>query len=253
MGSKAPLVKPGAVSDVGGKRCSPRQVRIEADVQRVSLIVVQRRPSDLGVRSGNRQTSGDRAHEFRHLIRVRQMHLASAPQARRPQRQLPAADQRVLRRQREIDVRGKDLAVRGRSSHFRDPKSCSSACGTYRCPRVHPLYGMVTPNCRSVSRSPCSGINCCGFGVAHRRVHKCLQRPWSADGDQRRRLIELPVEAAKDPIQARNLDRDARPRAGRIFRDRRAKRSAFAGRRHPESARTSRRICPARKPLPRFR
>ena len=78
----------GAVVDVGGSISLPRQRRVEADVERVALIVVDRRVArrDVALRSVLRvvadQATGDGAALLGDLVGVGEVRLTELPDAR---------------------------------------------------------------------------------------------------------------------------------------------------------------------------
>lgn len=87
-----------AVVDVRRGENMPWKNRVDPGVQRVSLIVVDSRESRIRLasvrsRGGTNQATRERRGVLGNLIRVGDMRLGAVPQTRRPQRDLPAADQ----------------------------------------------------------------------------------------------------------------------------------------------------------------
>src|SRR5215469_9051814 len=93
----------GTVVNVGGCECSPGEGSVEADVEGVALVVIERRVSELRKRKIG-EAAGDRASRERDLVRIGEMELAAAPEAGRPQSGFPRADEGSVDSEREKDV-----------------------------------------------------------------------------------------------------------------------------------------------------
>src|SRR5580704_1521335 len=111
------VVEPRTVVHI--RRCItlPGQVRVKTDIQRVSLIVVNRSKSRRRIsrayrhRSRTNQASRNRRRCLGELIRVRKMKLAAMPEIRRAQREFPALNLGVGPCNRPEDIRFADVVV----------------------------------------------------------------------------------------------------------------------------------------------
>src|SRR5271166_4695902 len=118
-----PLMRPGqhvreprAVVHIARKPCAHGQVRGEARVQRVALVVVKRdvlrsQVARRVARDTARKTADDISTLLRDLVGVGHIKLPISPQRRRMQRHLPRADQRSIHRDWEIHVRFAQVRV----------------------------------------------------------------------------------------------------------------------------------------------
>src|SRR5271169_1722600 len=97
------IAEAGTVVDVGGSIRTPGERHVSANVERVALIMVERAQARVRitkVRGEIRQPSGDGAAAVGDLIGVSEMKLCAVGDARRPQREFPAADQGLLNGER---------------------------------------------------------------------------------------------------------------------------------------------------------
>src|SRR6202167_2077876 len=99
---RIPVRKSRRVINVGRNKRSPRQRPLSADVQGVSLVVVEQ--SESVAKREIRQAAVDVPESQRELIRVRQINLPVIVNSRRTQRQFPSVDARALNRDREKHV-----------------------------------------------------------------------------------------------------------------------------------------------------
>src|ERR1700722_1398736 len=79
-----------------GKR-TPREVRIEPDIDGIALIVVEGKAARRGTEIGH--PASDRARAIRSLIRISDVRLTDAPEPGRTNGQLVALDQCAVNRQ----------------------------------------------------------------------------------------------------------------------------------------------------------
>src|SRR5580704_15707207 len=94
--------EPRSIIDISRNERLPWQRILPADMQRVSLVVIEQ-PKAITEREV-RQTSVDVSKAQCKLVGIGQVELSPVVGTRRPQCQLPAIDARALNRNREKDV-----------------------------------------------------------------------------------------------------------------------------------------------------
>src|SRR5487761_232598 len=141
------------------------------------------------------EAAGDRSFALRHLVRIREMHLPNPPEPRRAKGRFPSANQGLLNREREEHIRVADVVV---------VKEILRA----RLERI----GVQKP---STNRNRYAVLMFFIAFSAQRNEAQVLAGNESQQGSRRgqqwRRLIEMAVESAKHPIQARNAYRRPNP------------------------------------------
>ena len=176
------------------------QGAVEADVEGVALVVVEggvaeggRRRIGGSARGVADEAAGDAAALLGDLVGVGRVGLAEVPQARRAEGEFPGLDERALDGDGDVDAGLADVGV---VEEVVGPVWKVSASSS------QPRKGIWTPNWCSSSRSPWSGTIAVvvGLGVGERRT---------GDAGERRRLVEVAVEAAEDPVEFGNLHGDA--------------------------------------------
>ena len=194
------VCKSGAVIQIAARVGSPRQVEVESGVKCVPLIVVQQKVAP--VRRGEiRQTAVDIAESKGQLIGVGQIKLGPIANAGRTQRELPPVDAGALNRDRKENVGIVQIIVieeviRSSQKIVGVDSPASKRNGDAK------LVFFVS---LAMERDESQVL-----------VGNELQKR-SGYGEKRRRLIEVAVEAAKDPIQFRDSHRSTNARAGRVL------------------------------------
>ena len=93
----------GAVAQTRGRERAPRQRRVKADAERVSLVVVEEKKS-LVRRSEIGEATRDRTSTFHELMGIGQINLEPICDARRVRGQLPTVNAGAVDRQRKENV-----------------------------------------------------------------------------------------------------------------------------------------------------
>src|SRR5271166_4754148 len=180
----------------------PGKVRIETEVERIALIVIDRRKSRRDVED---QAAGDRRSGLGDLIGVGEMELAPMPEIRRMQCKLPALNHGVGPGDGPENIRLANVVV------------------------VEPVVGagfvVVSAEHPTPQRNRDAYLP---FDIAFTAqgneptksllVGKSLQL--ARRRGKRRRLVEVAVEPAERPVQMGNSDRGAEARISRVLGDR---------------------------------
>src|SRR5258708_29944534 len=95
--------EPGAVTQVPGRECAPRQSGVNADAERISLVVVEEKKS-LVRRSEIGEATRDRTSTFHELMGIGQINLEPICDARRVRGQFPAVNAGAVDCQRKENV-----------------------------------------------------------------------------------------------------------------------------------------------------
>src|SRR5712664_2665195 len=95
--------EPGAVTQVPGRECAPRQSGVNADAERISLVVVKEKKS-LVRRSEIGEATRDRSSTFHELMGIGQINLEAIREARRARGQFPTMNAGTIDRQRKENV-----------------------------------------------------------------------------------------------------------------------------------------------------
>jgi hypothetical protein len=96
--------KAGAVINVSRRVCAPRQRVLAAKMQRVALIVVEQKKARWRRSARTDQAANNATEAERQLVGLGEIDLRSILDARRTQRQLPAANSCALHIDREKHV-----------------------------------------------------------------------------------------------------------------------------------------------------
>ena len=103
------VAEAGAVVDVGGGECAPRESDVAADVEGVALVVIERSERRRG--GDVVEAAGDDGVALGDLVGVGQVQLDAVGDAGRAQGELPGADEGVGDGDGKEDVGGADVVV----------------------------------------------------------------------------------------------------------------------------------------------
>ena len=187
------------VVHVRGSIGAPWKAVLSAEVQRVALVVVEELKAIAKREIG--EAAVDVAESKGELIRVGQVELAAIADARRAQGELPPVNARALNRDGKENVGVIQIVVIEEVAGAR--QEIVGVKGPASKRDSDPKLVLFVPF--TVKRDEIKGLS-----------SDELQEGTGC-GDKWRRLIEMAVEAAKDPLQFRDSDGSTDARAGRIF------------------------------------